>query len=44
MSGRDLQSLVTAATRRAVQRAIATSGDPRALVLTRSDLDASLEH
>ena len=39
MSGRDLQSLVTAATRRAVQRAISTSGDPRTLVLTPSDLD-----
>lgn len=44
MSGRDLQSLVTSATRRAVQRAISTSGDPRKLILTRSDLDYSQKH
>lgn len=43
MSGRDLQSLVTTATRKALQRAMETSGDPRMLSLSLADLDASLD-
>jgi len=42
MSGRDLQSLVTQATRLALQRAIATSGDPRNLSIRKEDFDAVL--
>ena len=41
-SGRDLQSLVTTATRKAVQRAVASQGDPRLFRLTRDDLETSL--
>ena len=37
-SGRDLQSLVTAATRRALQRAMSEHGDPTKVQLQRSDL------
>ncbi|KRG67662.1 hypothetical protein ABB27_08790 [Stenotrophomonas terrae] len=37
-SGRDLQSLVTAATRRALQRAMAEHGDPTKVQLRRKDL------
>lgn len=39
-SGRDLQSLVTTATRMVVQRAMAETGDPRDLKLTLTDLEA----
>lgn len=44
MSGRDLQSLVTTATRKALQRAMETSGDPRTLSLSLTDLESSLAH
>ncbi len=37
-SGRDLQSLVTAATRRALQRAMAEHGDPTKVQLQQKDL------
>lgn len=37
-SGRDLQSLVTAATRRALQRAMAQDGDPTRVRLQQQDL------
>lgn len=43
LSGRDLQSLVTSATRRALQRAMEASGDPRTLLLTLDDLESSLD-
>lgn len=42
LSGRDLQSLVTTATRRALQRAIAEHDDPLRLQLTRNDLESAL--
>ena len=42
LSGRDLQSLVTTATRKALQRAMETSGDPRTLSLTLTDLESSV--
>lgn len=42
MSGRDLQSLATTATRRALQRAMTQHGDPLKLTLTRADLESSL--
>lgn len=41
-SGRDLQSLVTTATRSAVQRAIRETGDPLTLKLTLADLEAAI--
>lgn len=41
-SGRDLQSLVTTATRSAVQRAVLETGDPLTLKLTLADLEAAL--
>ncbi|WP_343224958.1 AAA family ATPase [Luteimonas sp. MC1895] len=41
-SGRDLQSLVTTATRRALQRAIQETGDPRTFTLVIDDLETSL--
>ncbi|MFT4249209.1 MAG: ATP-binding protein [Pseudomonas sp.] len=41
-SGRDLQSLVTTATRAAVQRAMAETGDPRDLKLTLADLESAV--
>lgn len=42
LSGRDLQSLVTSATRKALQRAMQTNGDPRTLSLELADLESSL--
>lgn len=42
LSGRDLQSLVTSATRRALQRAMEQHGDPRLLSLSLEDLESSL--
>ena len=42
LSGRDLQSLVTSATRKALQRAMDTSGDPRTLSVSLADLESSL--
>lgn len=41
-SGRDLQSLVTTATRKAVQRAIKLHGDPRVFALSLDDLESSM--
>ena len=43
-SGRDLQSLVTSATRKAVQRAMETQGDPRLFALSLDDLESSLSN
>lgn len=42
-SGRDLQSLVTTATRKAVQRAIKLHSDPRAFALSLDDLESSMD-